>query len=627
MTNPSRIALKGFVLACVLLGVPAGCQLIEGPKVAPAGAPPPSFTGPTYLRGTVGSMVQLQGYRPRKASGFGIVVGLDGTGSREVPAYLRQNLINEMRKRKVGAPSAGWESWTPERMLADTRTAVVAVEGLVPPGAIKGTRFDLLVSAHRDTQTTSLAGGMLWTLDLSEFGTDPRHLWTKRWAEARGPIYLNPLDDAADPPQRDQVRQAIIIGGGVVVRPRVIELYLNQPGFIRSRAISNRINQRFGLTTDPRLIAEAKTDRYIKINIPDRYADQSEELLKLISCLYVIQKGPAFAPEKAEELIDVLRKQGEEDPTVVSSVVTALQALGKTALPVMRQYYDDPSFAVRLALLEAGAWLEDERAAEPLSELAQHSDPAMRIRAAEALVYLPRSIKGSRTLKRLLDDDDQSVRIAAYESLASINDPIIGRVAMVDSQGRTKFIIDRVAAIKPLVYITQRGTPRIAIFNDQLGFATPMLAQLWDRRLMLRTEDGDKPLAVFYQPPGKSDARTFKLMPTVATLCYMLAHRPTLEEPQDGLDMSYSQVVDALYNLCRNGQIEAPVQLDINPLAQLIAEYEQSSPTMPADRPEFGAPGITPEAAPDTQTRGAAVEDITTEAVLSARPETGAATP
>ena len=45
-------------------------------------------------------------------------------------------------------------------------TAVVVVEGLIPPGATEGTRFDLRVFAHPMTSTTSLEGGRLYTTCL-----------------------------------------------------------------------------------------------------------------------------------------------------------------------------------------------------------------------------------------------------------------------------------------------------------------------------------------------------------------------------------------------------------------------------------------------------------------------------
>jgi hypothetical protein len=589
---------------CVLLGVLAGCQS-DASRPAPATAGGSAVTGPDYLLGTVGSLVQLRGYRPQKVSGFGIIVGLDGTGSREVPAFLRQNLLNEMRKRKVGSASLGWESWTPERMLADLRTAVVAVEGFVPAGAVKGTRFDLLVSAHPLTQTSSLAGGKLWTVDLRELGTDPRQPWTKRWAEARGPIYLNPLAGDTDEQARfKHVRQAVVIAGGEVVRPRLIELVLNQPGFLRCRVIADRINERFSLTTDRVLIAEAKTESLIKIHIPSRYADHPETLLQLISCLYVVRDGAGFELRKAEKLLAVLEQHLAQQPTsnirkVAFNVVNVLESLGRTTIPALRKYYDHSSIPVRLAVLEAGARLKDERAASHLLQLTDHADADVRVAVAQSLVFLPRSLKGSKALSRLLDDAEQGVRVASYESLAAINDPLIERVALTDSQDRIKFIIDRVPVKKPLIYITQRGLPRIAIFNGQLGFTSPMLAQIWDRHLMLRAE-GDGVLEMFYQAPGQSKGKTYKLAPTVATLSYMLGHHPSLDEPQEGLDLSYSQVVDALYHLSAQGHVDAPVQLEINPLAELIGAYQQT-PAVREDRPEFGAdiPIATPTGGED----------------------------
>ena len=83
---------------------------------------------------------------------------------------------------------------TPEQVLASGTAAVVAIEGFIPPGAVRGTRFDVLVSSLPQTDTTSLEGGMLWTADLAQDGTNPENRFSRKLAAASGRIYLNPFD-------------------------------------------------------------------------------------------------------------------------------------------------------------------------------------------------------------------------------------------------------------------------------------------------------------------------------------------------------------------------------------------------------------------------------------------------
>lgn len=596
-----RPAPRDLFIACVGLLVmigslmPLGGCTTEQTGPAAAVAPPPTYTGPRFMRGTVGSLVSLENYEPLLVSGYGVVVLKQPTGSSTVPSYLRQRLINEMRKNGVGSAALGWQNWSPARMLSDPRTAVVAVQGFIPPGATPGTRFDVLVSALPQTQTTSLAGGTLWTVDLSIEGTNTEGNFTQTIAKARGPIYLNPFDadELSARQQRKQLRQAMVVAGGSTLVPPQIQLFLNQPSFRRARLIADRINERFSFPADKLLVAQAQDDQTIVINIPKRWQGRTEELLLLISSLY-IERGEGFEMRRANDLAEVLREQ----PQFVEEVTDCWKALGKQAIPVLQELYDDQSLTVRMSAMDAGAFLGDGRAARYLYELSLYPDPLIRKRVGEALVAMPSNFTAIRTLRDLLDDPDRTVRVAAYESLALTNSSTIDRFDVRDDQNEIKFIIDRVPSNNPMVLITQEGgIPRIAIFGEQLGFEPPMFTKLWDRRLLLKLVGDNQPLELYYQSPKDVTGKTYKLNPTVATLAYMLAHEPTLDRPQDGLKLTYGEVVDAIYQLALDGHIPAPVELQSSKLAQLVAEYEELPDA--GSRPEFSADPLQPASLSD----------------------------
>src|SRR5207248_4321407 len=108
-------------------------------------------------------------------SGFGVVVNLDGTGDSKAPNAVRQYIIKQMVTHKGGSSLIpGAKQMSPERMLSDSRVAIVEVLGMLPPGSRKGQRFDVQVSALPDSDTTSLARGTLWTTELRLRGTDYR---------------------------------------------------------------------------------------------------------------------------------------------------------------------------------------------------------------------------------------------------------------------------------------------------------------------------------------------------------------------------------------------------------------------------------------------------------------------
>jgi len=586
----------------VLLG---GCQN-DGPGRAPTATPGATYTGPRYLYNTVGSLARLNNNQPQIVSGYGVVVGLDGTGTSEVPSALRQWLINEMTKKGVGRQR--FEEvlpMSPAQLLASPDTAVVRIAGIIPAGAVAGSRFDLLVSAA-DTSTTSLVGGRLWTCELSSGGLNPENFYLTPLALGRGPIYLGPTDDVSrDAFELDESqRRALVVAGGEVLATRSFELVLNQPSRARSAAIADRLNERYpAAPADGFSTANAISPLVIELNIPTRFADTPKLFVDLVMHTF-IDRSPGLVKFKGEQLAEQLLEDRSRGP----QVSLAWKALGPNVASVLRNYYGatypavkDPAarsgrvpLFLRLAALEAGAYVGDERTSEQLLELTGHEAPSVRIRVAEALVNLPQSIYGNRALRTLLDDPVRSVRIAAYESLARTGSPLVERTVLRDRNNEIKLVIDRLPVQEPLIYITQKRYPRLVIFNPRLGFDAGTLARAWGDRLMIRRTAENEPAEFFFQyrdrqQNNKTVTETHKIDPTVATLAYILAHRPTLEEPQAGYDLTYGEVADAVYQLAKAGAIDAEVEVDRSLLTRLLDRTNDDRGAPSPDRPETAA--------------------------------------
>ncbi len=576
----SIVALMWASLATTA-AVMGGCgQRVDSTPNAP---PAPTWSGPGYLRGTIGSMAGVRNYEPLLVEGYGVVIGLDGTGSAELPMELRERLLNHARQMGVGSSQMArdlpeqyqaFAQMSPERLLRSRDTALVAVQGFVPPGAAAGTRFDVLVSALPGTQTTSLAGGVLWTTDLSVGGTAPELGFTHPRADASGPIYLEPYDsvsqelEALEIDEDDHLMQAVVVNGGRATRARSLELVLNQPAYPRARAIADRINERFPTEPGERgHTANAVNATTIELQIPRRYQDRPEDLMALISHTYI--GGPVgYEQTQARRLGRVL----ETDIEQARSVILAWHSLGRTVRPVVREYYEHEELEVHLAALEAGARLEDERASEGLLELSEHADAAVRQRVAEVLVYLPRSLRGGQALGRLVDDDEPAVRIAAYETLARQGDRDRIDRFVVGNRTRTKFVIDRVEAERPMIYVTPQQLPRVVIFGPELSLRNPMFASLWDNRLVLRANEEPGYVELYYQRRRAIEGERHKVDASVAALAFALAHEPSADLPMEGLNLSYAEVVEVLSHLVERGVIEADLELRRSPLAQAVAE-------------------------------------------------------
>ena len=144
------------------------------------------------MRGTVASETVVAGLNPVVVRGYGLVVGLKGTGGRLMPAEVRAMMIQELARRGIGNPGTGLEV-TPEGMLNSPDTAVVVVEGVIPPGATKDTPFDLRVSALPGTDVSSLEGGRLYTTDLRPGPLLIGSRQAQILASGKGNIFINPF--------------------------------------------------------------------------------------------------------------------------------------------------------------------------------------------------------------------------------------------------------------------------------------------------------------------------------------------------------------------------------------------------------------------------------------------------
>ncbi|XAL98782.1 flagellar basal body P-ring protein FlgI [Phycisphaeraceae bacterium D3-23] len=479
----SRRAVRQLALACAAFSVVGftGCELMHHKTDAPPAAEPgATFTGEPYLRGTVQSYGTLVNNLPLLVSGYGMVVDLNGTGSNEVPAFLREWLITEMRRNNVGSADFGTDHLSPQRALSDTGSSIVAVEGFIPPGATPGSKFDLLVTMI-DQNSTSLSGGRLfWPTTMTQNGLNSQLSYSRPMASGYGAMYVNPIPE--DGEQIEFLRQALVVDGGTVTEPRQVQMILNQRSRLRARQIADRINERFPAGREDRLqTAVPKDDLIIDFNIPERFSDDPEALIQLIGHLY-LDPSPGFAPNQAQYLADKLL----EDPTGrAPSVVSAWKTLGRTITPVLRELYTHEDLTVRTAALEAGSWLQDRESVDPLVALTRTGDAQSRINAARWLVAVNGVSRARQAIRTMLNDEDPAIRIGAYETLTLVGDSSIERMA-VGRGSQFKYYIDRVESDHPMVFATQAETPTIVIFGDNPGFRNNLFTQVGDG-LMIRS--------------------------------------------------------------------------------------------------------------------------------------------
>ncbi len=469
--------MLGVALAAVLV---LGCSSPTEHNNQDANEAANTFSGPRYLRGSIGSYGSFLNNQPRYVGGYGMVVDLNATGSNEVPGFLRQWLTNEMLRNNLGSVQFGTERFGPERVMADLGSSVVAIEGLIPPGAVRGSKFDVLVTMTDQTSTSLSGGRLFWPTRLSITGLDRSLAYTEPQAAAYGELFVNPVADGEQ--DTEFLRRALVVNGGTVLESQTVQFVLNQPSPRIAYAIEERINARFeALDTDNLPTAVAKTDGLVEINMPERFATQPGRLLELIEHLY-LDPSPAFIKPQAELLGKALVEKPEERADAVS---LAWKGLGPNCVQVLRTYYPHENAAVRQAALEAGAWLNDVQTIKQLSTQAREGGPAQRVRAANALVAMTRSNEARQQVRKLLDDPDPEVRLGAYEALALVRDPVIQRLSVSDGTEH-KFYIDRVPSERPMVLALQGKELAIVIFGEDIPLRKNVFARLGDK-MVLRT--------------------------------------------------------------------------------------------------------------------------------------------
>ena len=603
----SRLLTLAAAVAC---GTLASCESSNAPRPKPLDVKPLVVRDvPAVLRGTVGTETTISGTQPVLISGYGFVVGLNGTGGGALPDKIAGSLERQMGLLGIGRAERydGYaiSGRTPKQLLKDKNTAVVLVQAAIAPGAPASAHFDVFVTA---LNATNLEGGILWTTDL-QVG-DPAlvgGIQSRKIAVARGPIFINPFSDPGKETAGVTRFAGRVLDGGTVLNPFPLEIRLDNPSHSRAITIKDAINERFdpGMG-DPGEVARGRNDSMIELNVPRRFAKTPGQFLDLVQAITIDQFAPA--EELAKRYVDALKAQ----PALATPLSRSLEALGRPerTLPQMRELYDFPESEPRMAALRAGANLGDVRAAAPLQKLARNGNPAERASAIDLLSRIGGGPMIDVTLREMLADPDLAIRIGAYEALmrravrvqtnrlaeSNPRAPVSHLEVLAETnvppgllQGVSrqmisgKFFLDVVATGEPLIYITQQGQPRIVLFGANLDLTRPMLANIWSSRLLIASDAPTDPIRIRYED-ATGRARTASTSGTIVDLITLLAQDPSPEESTPSLGLSYSEIVGVLYELQQQKYLGGPFTTERDRLQAQIYAAAKSGDRR--DRPE-----------------------------------------
>ncbi|MCG5240925.1 flagellar basal body P-ring protein FlgI [Azospirillum doebereinerae] len=214
-----RAVVAGALALLAVLGPPAG--------------------GTAVAQTRVKDLVTFDGVRRNQLVGYGLVVGLNGTGDRLINAPFTEQSLKGMMER-LGINTRG-------ETLRTRNVAAVMVTASLPPFPRQGTAVDVAVSALGDA--TSLLGGTLVVTPL--LGADG-----EAYAVAQGPLSVGSFSagGAAATVTKGVPTTARIANGAIVERELkfalndigAVRMALRNPDFTTANRIADAVNGRLG---------------------------------------------------------------------------------------------------------------------------------------------------------------------------------------------------------------------------------------------------------------------------------------------------------------------------------------------------------------------------------------------
>ncbi len=306
-------------------------------------------------------IVNIEGVRDNALIGYGLVVGLNGTGDKlNNSPFTEQSLIAMLERLGVNVKGQN---------LNTGNVAAVMVTSTMPPFQMQGSRLDVTVSTLGDAK--NLQGGTLLVTPL--LGADG-----EVYAVAQGPVAISGFSAGGDgqtvtqnTPTRGRIADGAIVEREIKFDLNTlpeIRLSLKNPDFTTARRIARAIN---GFTSAS--MASASNDATVTLRRPVSYPGT------MVDMITDIEQLPVEPDQVAKVIID------ENSGTIVmgadvkvSTVAIAQGSLtikvnetpqvsqpnpfaenGETVVVPRTDVTVDNSKDAKLAVLEGGVTLQD----------------------------------------------------------------------------------------------------------------------------------------------------------------------------------------------------------------------------------------------------------------------------
>lgn len=226
-------------------------------------------------------LAYVQGMRGEQVIGYGLVVGLNGTGDSQRSTFTVQSVSSMLKRFGITVP---------QNDLRLRNAAAVMVTATIPPFSKEGGMVDVTVSSLGDA--TGLQGGTLLVTPLSGMNGTV-------YASAQGPLSVGGMNVRSNGSEvrRNHTAAGRVPGGAVIERPVEaviardwkVAVVLWQPDFTTAMRIASAVNAKHGAS-----VATAMDASTIALEVPAAFRDNAR-IIDFISQVEVLEIVPDVA--------------------------------------------------------------------------------------------------------------------------------------------------------------------------------------------------------------------------------------------------------------------------------------------------------------------------------------------
>ncbi|MFP6242177.1 flagellar basal body P-ring protein FlgI [Helicobacter pylori] len=252
----------------------------------------------------IGDIASVVGVRDNQLIGYGLVIGLNGTGDKSGSKFTMQSISNMLESVNVKISADDIKS---------KNVAAVMITASLPPFARQGDKIDIHISSIGDAK--SIQGGTLVMTPLNAVDGNI-------YALAQGAIISG---------NSNNLLSANIINGATIEREVSYDLFhknamtlsLKSPNFKNAIQVQNTLNKVFG-----NKVAIALDPKTIQITRPER--------LSMVEFLALVQEIPINYSAKNKIIVD------EKSGTIVSGVDIIVHPIVVTSQDITLKITKEP---------------------------------------------------------------------------------------------------------------------------------------------------------------------------------------------------------------------------------------------------------------------------------------------